>query len=417
MLFWKRKKKKKIEKDKEIDISINENVITDNNSQDSIGKSSTFEIEEISENEKLTEKLDDMAKFLDDRGFFIKEYTDPTNNKSEFKWKIGPLGVLIRQNVLRWWWSEVNHKLQNIIALEEISNERSVFLKYKEYAKKYDRHLPFGISRVKKIYREQFESQSFVMTNDNSRFFIMEFFVPPDNSSTWLTTWKEFMDDHLTKVGLSADKLDWNFKKLKCEVTSFSDNYYYEKFVMDYKYPFGFESVMTITNKIDFDFESILDLDQAEQLKIKDKKTNVNYFPHIIEIKLDVEKIVLALLLDKYVNVTYMGRKNISTLFTPLIAPIKCGIFPLTSLDKNVIDAGDRLHNLLKAKYRVVYESKGTIDNRIKHFREFGVPFFITIDSENIRDDRFNFYNSLIDEWYVMTENEIMEYIREQLRE
>ena len=112
MLFWRKKKNKNIEKDKEIEISVGEDLMVSDDSQDDIKKSANIEIEEVLDTEKLTKKIDDMAKFLTDRGFFVKEFDNPTEKNSKFKWKIGPLGVLIRQNVLRWWWSEVNHKLQ-----------------------------------------------------------------------------------------------------------------------------------------------------------------------------------------------------------------------------------------------------------------------------------------------------------------
>ena len=36
-------------------------------------------------------------------------------------------------------------------------------------------------------------------------------------------------------------------------ITGTTENYFYEKHTLDYKYPFGFEKLLTVVNKIDFD--------------------------------------------------------------------------------------------------------------------------------------------------------------------
>ena len=72
--------------------------------------------------------------------------------------------------------------------------------------------------------------------------------------------------------------------------------------------------------------------------------------------------------------------------FHPKIAPVKAVVCPLVKKDglpekaRNIID-------LLKPRYKVLYDQQGSIGKRYYRQDEAGTPFGITVDHQTIEDD------------------------------
>ena len=76
---------------------------------------------------------------------------------------------------------------------------------------------------------------------------------------------------------------------------------------------------------------------------------------------------------------------------------------------------GRSLQKLLNSKYKIVFESKGSVEDRINHFREFGVPFFVTINSKSQKTNKMQLFDVAKEEWFDLSENDIMDYLAEQI--
>ena len=401
MLFGRKKRLKKEE-------IIEEEIIENTENQEDSEESDISEINSV----KSVEYKQEFYAFLKKHGFFLNVIDD--NDTAPNHWRIGALGKLIRQNVLRWWWSSLIQRLSNIVGIEEINNDENLFKQYKTFAQLNHLSLPFGINRVKKIPRIPFKSNEFILTKELSRQFSLEFFVHPNTSDSWLHTWNDFLVEHITEIGLSPNKLNIRLEKREGIINTTSDTFFHERYIYEYKFPFGNERIASISNNIDFDFEMLKDMSESERLKIKDRRAEESYFPHIIKLNLSVEKIVLAVIYDKYKNIKFQDSNNISILLSPKLAPIKCGIFP-ESAEFEIVDLGRSLQKLLNTKYKIVFENKGTIEDRINHFREFGVPFFVTINKKSTTSKKMQLFDVAREEWFDLTEDEIMEYLQEQI--
>ncbi len=411
MLFGKRKKNKHQQEGVYDESNIDSNMSNDsdnNNNESSCRELDHPEIDSV----KSTEYKEEFYNFLKKHGFFIKVMDD--DDTAPNHWRIGPLGKLIRHNVLRWWWSSLIQRLSNIVGIEEINNDENLFKQYRTFAQLNHLSLPFGINRVKKIPRIPFKSSEFILTKDLSRQFCLEFFVHPNSSESWLHTWNDYLLEHITQIGLNPNKLCITHEKRENSVRTISETFFNERYIYEYKFPFGNEKIASISNNIDFDFEMIKDMSEAERLKIKDKRVDEAYFPHILKLQISVEKLVLAFIYDKYKNIKFQDENNISILLSPKLAPIKCGIFPESS-EFAVVDMGRSLQKLLNSKYKIVFESKGSVGDRINHFREFGVPFFVTINSKSQKTNKMQLFDVAKEEWFDLSENDIMDYLAEQI--
>jgi len=357
----------------------------------------------------LLKKRADLEQFLEQKGFFIKQKNDSGQLMSEnfAIWQIGAMGKLIRQNILRWWMDNVS-RLKNVVTLEEINNDKNIYRNYPVYAAQNNMKIPFGISRVKKTSREYFKSRDFTFSNDESRQFYLEFFVKAESSRDWLESWKNYMLNMLYKVGLLEEKLLCTYET-PATATHQSGGYYFERYNFKFAYPFGYEDILHISNRIDFDFQSITDVNVSENLKIKEDKKSA--FPHLIEIKLDVEKMVLAIILNRFVCARYGNKKNVSIVFSPLISPIKCVVFA-AGISDEINKTAAKLHQILNEKYKSVLENRGEIGKTINHYRQFGVPYIVMVDDRSVREDIFRIFDCESEEWQELSMQQIYEYVK-----
>ena len=347
-----------------------------------------------------------MSDFLDIKGFFKR-----TNTNSGSSWKIGPLGKLIRQNLLRWWWEKTVNGLSNVVGIEEISTDNNFYERYKEIAEENNLSVPFGVSRVKKESREHFRNNTFIFSDTESRQFIMDFFVFPENSSGWLDTWKEYIMENLESIGIYSTSVEIIKERLS-DVEPGKD-YFYERILFKYLYPFGSEAIISISNVLDYKFEGITDFLKSDKLKLVVKNKPV--FPHLIKIKIDVEKLVLSLLMDRYTSSSFNSQRNISVVLEPKIAPIKCCIFPEEASEK-LKNASQEICDLIGNKYKIVYEENGSTGERLSHYREFGVPFFVLVNDEGVRKGKYQVFDVMSEKWMELKPSEIFGYIRERVR-
>jgi len=394
-LFWNRNKK-------------NETTAQSDTMIELQSKSTIFKSETVIEYDPQLRA--DIEEFLEQKGFFIRQKVQGAliRTTNSGGWQIGPLGKLVRQNLLRWWMENIS-RLKNVVTLDEINNDRNLFRNYPVYAFQNSLQIPFGISRVKKVSREFFKSLDFIFTNEESRQFCLEFFVKPDTTSSWLDSWRSYLQNIFDKMGLLPQNLTCVYET----PASLNQQYgtmFLERYNFKYKFPFGYEDVLQISNRTDFDFQTVSDINVAAGLKTKDEKGK-DVFPHLIEIKLDVEKMVLALILNRFTCASYENKKNTSIVFSPLISPIKCVVFAAVN-DVEVHQKAVDLHTLLNAKFKSVLEDLGEIGKTVNHYRQFGVPYIIMANAESVKTNSFQLFDCETEEWQQLTSEAVYQYVQ-----
>ena len=66
--------------------------------------------------------------------------------------------------------------------------------------------------------------------------------------------------------------------------------------------------------------------------------------------------------------------------FSPAVAPIKVGVFPLV---KKFAEQASELYDLLSEHFVCEYDEAGTIGKRYARADETGIPFSICVEPEN----------------------------------
>ena len=67
--------------------------------------------------------------------------------------------------------------------------------------------------------------------------------------------------------------------------------------------------------------------------------------------------------------------------FTPRMAPVKAGVFPLVNKD-GLPEIAERLFRDLRRKHAVEFDEKQSIGKRYARMDEVGTPYCITIDHD-----------------------------------
>ena len=187
-----------------------------------------------------------------------------------------------------------------------------------------------------------------------------------------------------------------------------------------FKYPFGLETIFTISDRIDFYFQNhdkSFSEDEIDKLRVFDDLRNEKLLPHMISINIDVDKLILALIFNGYKEFEVRNTKLSSLEFSPQIAPIKCCIFPLSSVDRTVHMRSEKLHNELNKEFKTLVDDKGTIEIRTMKFKEIGVPYFIIIDPELLEDDLYIIKDNISGVESTLSKEDIIFYIKNKINE
>jgi glycyl-tRNA synthetase len=113
------------------------------------------------------------------------------------------------------------------------------------------------------------------------------------------------------------------------------------------------------------------------------------YVPHVIEPSAGVDRLLLALLCHAYDEEEVpdaKGNKEVREVlrFSPRVAPIKVGVFPLLRNKPELVSKALEVRDLLRAHMNVFFDDGGAIGRRYRRQDEAGTPFGVTIDFETL---------------------------------
>lgn len=246
--------------------------------------------------------------------------------------------------------------------------------------------VPFGIAQIGKAFRNEVTPRNFIFRSREFEQMEIEFFVPPTNAPEWYEFWRQTRFQWWQSIGISKESLQLRAQD-KEELAHYAKEGAGSSDV-EYRFPFtapGFGELEGIAHRTDYDLRQHADYSgQDERMQYFDQEINERYFPHIIEPSAGVDRGILALLCEAYVE-DPDRPSGLYLRFHPRLAPIKAAVFPLVDRD-GMPEIARNLYMTLRQRWNVQLDVKQSIGKRYARMDEAGTPFCFTIDTETLSD-------------------------------
>jgi glycyl-tRNA synthetase len=110
------------------------------------------------------------------------------------------------------------------------------------------------------------------------------------------------------------------------------------------------------------------------------------YVPHVVEPSYGIDRIFYAVLESSWADAGEAGKEWASLKLAPLVAPVKCGVFPLMAKDGLDDLALDIDRELRMGGVASQYDDGGAIGRRYARQDEIGTPWCVTVDYDTKAD-------------------------------
>jgi glycyl-tRNA synthetase len=297
--------------------------------------------------------------------------------------------------------------------------------------------IPFGIAQIGKSFRNEVTTKAFIFRTREFEQAELEFFCEPGTDEKWFEHWKEQRFNWYLNLGIKKENLRFREHE-KNELA------HYAKACVDveYKFPFGsgdWQELEGIANRTDYDlrqhqrgirtlsrwFENDRDItkielaDEADDyekgpLSYFDDEKKRRYIPYVIEPSAGIDRSTLAFLVDAYDEEEVRGEQRNLLRFSPALAPIKVGVFPLVKRD-GMPEVAVRIYSDLKKHFNCFYDGKGAIGRRYRRQDEAGTPFCITVDGQTLTDNTVTVRDRDSMEQVRVSTDQLLNHLREKL--
>ena len=123
-----------------------------------------------------------------------------------------------------------------------------------------------------------------------------------------------------------------------------------------------------------------------EVVDTEEKVMGEKFVPHVIEPSYGIDRIIYFLLEHNFKEKKKNEEEYTILSFTPQIAPIKVGVFPLINDDQLIKLAREIDTELRNQGIQTYYDEGGTIGRRYARMDEIGTPFCVTVDHDTLKD-------------------------------
>jgi len=257
---------------------------------------------------------------------------------------------------------------------------QGIYVNFLNVANSSRQKIPFGIAQIGKAFRNEITPGNFIFRSREFEQMEMQFFVKPGTDEKWMEYWREQRWKFHQRLGIRQDHLRWH-EHGPDELA----HYARAAFDIEYKFPFGWSELEGVHNRTDFDLKRHTEY-SGKDMSYFDQEANERYIPYIIETSAGVDRTMLQVLVDAYEEEPGEKENRVVMRISPLVAPIKAGIFPLVKRD-GMPERADEIYHELKSEFNVFYDEGGSIGRRYRRMDEAGTPYCITVDSQTAEDD------------------------------
>jgi glycyl-tRNA synthetase len=257
---------------------------------------------------------------------------------------------------------------------------QGIFANFKNVLQTSRVKVPFGIAQIGKAFRNEITPGNFIFRTREFEQMELEFFVEPGTDKEWFEYWIEERLDWYLGLGLNPENIRTR------EIPTEERAHYSSRSVdIEYSFPFaGWSELEGLANRTDYDLKKHAAY-SGENLEYFDQATNRRYIPYVIEPSAGPDRIMLAFLVDSYVEEEVGGEQRTVLKLHPRLAPVKAAVFPLSKKEP-VSTIARELYDELKGDYRLFYDDSGSIGRRYRRQDEAGTPFCVTVDFDTIDD-------------------------------
>ena len=153
---------------------------------------------------------------------------------------------------------------------------------------------------------------------------------------------------------------------------------------MQYEFPIGWQEVEGIHSRTDYDLRRHQEY-SGKKMEYFDPQTQERYLPYVVETSVGLDRTILMLLCEAYREEEVEGEQRVVMKFHPNVAPIKVGVFPLVKKD-GMPEKALEIYRMLKKRFNVFYDEKGSVGKRYRRMDEAGTPYGITVDGQTLED-------------------------------
>lgn len=259
---------------------------------------------------------------------------------------------------------------------------QGIFVNFLNVQKTGRMKIPFGIAQVGKAFRNEIVARQFVFRMREFEQMEMQFFIRPGTEGEWYEYWKaERLKWHLS-LGVSPERYRYHdhvklahYAKAACDI--------------EYEFPIGFKEVEGIHSRGDFDLSQHQKYSK-KKLQYFDNEINQNYVPYVIETSIGLDRTVLLILSEAYVeedlSTPEKQDSRVVLKFPPKLAPIKLAVLPLLKKD-GLPEIARQIMNECKSHFYCFYEEKDAIGKRYRRMDAIGTPFCVTVDHQTKEDN------------------------------
>ncbi len=260
---------------------------------------------------------------------------------------------------------------------------QGTFVNFKNALESSRQKVPFGVAQIGKSFRNEINTKYFLFRTREFEQMEMEFFTKPGEDVEWYEYWREQRWNWFLSHGMKEESL-----RLKEHPADKLAHYAKGAVDIEYLFPFGWGELEGIHNRTDFDLKRHQEF-SSKKLEYVDTVTRERYVPYVIETAVGASRSFMAFLCDAYdVEEISEGEKTEERTvlhFSPSLAPIKAGVFPLVKKD-GMPEAAKEIHQRLQKHYKTQYDESGAIGRRYRRQDEVGTPFCITVDGDTLTD-------------------------------
>ncbi len=256
---------------------------------------------------------------------------------------------------------------------------QAMFVDFKNVLNTSRKKLPFGIAQTGKAFRNEITPGNFIFRTREFEQMEIEYFIPkPKRDSDWqdyFELWRKEMLGWMEEIGLDLKNIH------ELEVPD-GERAHYSKRTIDFQYdfPFGTKELYGLAYRGDFDLKNHSEA-SGDDLSYSEEDGE-KFIPHVIEPTWGVDRTLLAVLCDAYME---DGERVVLKLPFSL-APYKAAVFPLLKNKPELVERAKDIYGELRKNFMVAWDDRGNVGKRYYSQDEIGTPYCITVDFQTLED-------------------------------
>lgn len=281
-----------------------------------------------------------------------------------------------------------------------------IFVNFANVLRTSRRKLPFWVAQIGKAFRNEITPGNFIFRTREFEQMEIEYFCEPGTDLDIFEKWKVDCKNFLINV-IWLDENNLRFRDHEKDELS-----HYSKATTDieFMFPFGWGELQWIADRTDFDLKSHM-TESKQDLTYFDPVNNKKFIPYVVEPSIWLTRLFLAVLTNAYT--VDEQNERIYLKFEPRVAPIKVAILPVV---KKIWDLAKNIYKQVSEEFVCEYDEVWTIGKRYARMDEIGVPFCVTVDSNNYDDGNVTVRFRDSTEQEIIKISELNDFLREKLK-